>query len=402
MELVASAKTDVGQRRYDNEDAYFMDQERGVFAVADGVGGANAGEIASQLLCDTVREFADRFHRAASRDGSVESVREELLSLMDTVYQTASERIYRLGEQESDKRGMATTGVILVVGRRGAVLGHVGDSRAYLVRSGNVERLTVDHTLVQEMISQGLMSDEDAASFPHKNVLARAVGQLPTVRVDIAWLDIRRDDSILLCSDGLYRYFRDSEIPTLLNGGVDAAVTKANEAGGEDNITAVQVTLRQKSREDDSQTLDTQSKILGIQNLFLFKYLNYQELVRVLKVVYENHYETGASIFTEGEPGEVLYLVFAGAVEVAKEGTKLTTVGPGEHFGELAFIDGAPRSATVTAKEPTTLLTISREDFRNLTQTDPVVASKLLWCFVTHMSVRLRDLSRSYVKAWKR
>ena len=402
MKLLSTAKTDVGRRRYNNEDAYFMDAERGVFVVADGVGGASAGEVAARMLCETVESFAEKLQRAASRDGSVESVREELLGLVDQVYQSASERIYQLANEKAEMRGMATTGVLLVVGSRGAVLGHVGDSRAYLVRSGGVERLTVDHTLAQEMVSQGLMSPEDVDAFPHQNVLARAVGQLPTVRVDIAWLDIRGDDSLLLCSDGLHRYFADDEIPGLIADGMDAAVSKANARGGEDNITAVSVTLGRASKEEDTQTLDTQSKILGIQNLFLFKYLNYQELVRVLKIVYEAHYETGASVFAEGEPGDMLYLVFAGSVEVSKKNHPLAKVVAGEHFGELAFIDGEPRSATVTACEPTTLLTISREDFRNLTQTDPVVASKLLWCFVVHMSVRLRDLSHSYVKAWKR
>ena len=402
MRLHAVAKTDVGKRRYNNEDAYYMDSERGVFVVADGVGGASAGEVAARMLCETVEAFADRFRIAASRDGSVESVREELLGLVDEVYQTASERIYRMADDNGEMRGMATTGVLLVVGSRGAVLGHVGDSRAYLIRAGTVERLTVDHTLVQEMVSQGLLPPEDAGTFPHQNVLARAVGQLPTVRVDIAWLDIRNDDSLLLCSDGLHRYFEDDEIPALVEDGVDTAVLKANERGGEDNITALGVTLNQPNDDEESQTLDTQSKILGIQNLFLFKYLNYQELVRVLKIVYEAHYETGAPIFVEGDPGDMLYLVFAGSVEVLKNEHRLATVSAGQHFGELAFIDGETRSATVKALEPTTILTINRDDFRNLTQTDPVVASKLLWCFVVHMSVRLRDLSQSYIKAWKR
>ena len=121
-----------------------------------------------------------------------------------------------------------------------------------------------------------------------------------------------------------------------------------------------------------------------------------------MKVVYEAHYETGAPVFVEGDAGDMLYLVFTGSVDVSKNGHHLATISAGEHFGELAFIDGEPRSAAVNAREPTTLLTINRDDFRNLTQTDPVVASKLLWCFVVHMSVRLRDLSHSYVKAWKR
>ena len=122
MKLLSTAKTDVGRRRYNNEDAYFMDAERGVFVVADGVGGASAGEVAARMLCETVESFAEQLQRAASRDGSVESVREELLGLVDQVYQTASERIYQLANEKAEMRGMATTGVLLVVGSRGAVL----------------------------------------------------------------------------------------------------------------------------------------------------------------------------------------------------------------------------------------------------------------------------------------
>jgi CRP-like cAMP-binding protein len=133
--------------------------------------------------------------------------------------------------------------------------------------------------------------------------------------------------------------------------------------------------------------------------MFLFRYLSYQELLRILKIVYEEHYERGKPIFKEGELGDALYLVFAGSVDIRKGSYHLTTIGPGGHFGELAFMDGNPRSATVVATEPTTVLTVRRDEFRDLTRTDPEIASKLLWCFVLNLSGRLRDLSSDYVRA---
>lgn len=396
MQVEAFGHTDPGRVRYNNEDNYLCDREVGLFIVADGVGGSKGGEIASKILCDVVGEHRKLFKEALGRSPTPR-MRQNLLELVEQVFNRASERIYRTAEQNPDCRGMATTGVLLAVGAGGAVLGHVGDSRAYHVSGSSIQQLTVDHSLAQEMLNQGLIRPEDLDAFPHKNVLARAVGQLPTVRVDTAWLDIGVGETVLLCTDGLYRYFDGEALRTAISGGVEKAIAQANERGGEDNITALIVRVAGEPERDAS--LDTQAKILCIQNIFLFRYLNYPELVRVLKIVYERHLTAGETVFHEGNPGDSMYLVASGSVDVRKGSHHLTTVGAGGHFGELAFMDGHPRSASVVATEPTTLLTIKRDDFRKLTRTDPVIASKLLWCFVLNMAGRLRDLSKSYVAA---
>ncbi len=398
MQITSSARTDVGQVRFTNEDSFYRDDEYCIFAVADGVGGSRGGDTASRLFCDVLRERREDFHGALSKASEGSDQRQKVLSLLEGTFQEASERIYRLSEKQPELRGMATTGVILVIGPSGAALGHVGDSRAYLVRSQDIRPLTVDHTLAQEMLAQGLIEVSELESFPHKNVLARAVGQLPTVRVDTTWLDVSGGDSFLLCTDGLYGKLTTEELQEYVDQeDLQTAVTIANDRGGEDNITGVVVRIGQD--ESPRRALDTQSKILCIQSMFLFRYLNYQELLRILKIVYEEHYERGKPIFKEGEVGDALYMVFAGTVDVRKGSYHLTTIGPGGHFGELAFMDGHPRSATVVATEPTTVLTVRRDEFRDLTRTDPAVASKLLWCFVLNLSGRLRDLSANYVRA---
>ena len=178
-------------------------------------------------------------------------------------------------------------------------------------------------------------------------------------------------------------------------------VTQANDRGGEDNITALRVTLKQPENDDEAQTLNSIENI-GDSESISVQIFELSGVGSGLESRLRGSLRDRRSGICGGRPGDMLYLVFTGSVDVSKNGHHLATVSAGEHFGELAFIDGEPRSAAVSAREPTTLLTINRDDFRNLTQTDPVVASKLLWCFVVHMSVRLRDLSHSYVKAWKR
>lgn len=396
MQIKSFAQTDQGRSRYNNEDAYYRDDEAGLYAVADGVGGSRAGERASQMFIDTLRDHREQFRSALNRSGSDPERRSVLLTLMDRVFQVATDRIYRAAEGDPKLRGMATTGVVLAVGEAGAVLGHVGDSRAYLMREGKASQLTVDHTLAQEMLNQGLIKPEELATFPHRNVLARAVGQLPSVRVDTAWLDVSGGDNVLLSSDGLHNSTDKDLIDIIEEDGLPGAIRSANDRDGSDNITGVLVRVES---EEPSESLDTQSKVLCISKLFIFKYLNDQELVRVLKIVFEEHYSRGKPVFVEGDPGDKLYMVFSGSVDVRKGTHHLTTIGVGGHFGELAFMDGHPRSASVVATQPTTLLTINRDDFRSLTRTEPVVASKLLWCFVLNMAGRLRDLSSSYVRA---
>jgi len=291
---------------------------------------------------------------------------------------------------------MATTGDLLLVGDTFAVLGHVGDGRGYLCRNGEVDQLTTDHTLAQEMVVRGLLAEDEVSNFVHRNVLARAIGQLPTVRVDTLWLDLADGDDVILCTDGFYRHFAEKELPGTVESGIDPAIRLALERGGEDNLTVLRVHV-QRAEDAAAESMDMKAKVVAFQKLFLFRYLNYQELVRVLKIVYERSYVPGQTVLNEGERGDELFLIAKGSMAVIKDNHHLTTLSTGSQFGEIAFMDGKPRSATIRALEDSTLLCIRREDFRNLTRTDPVIATKLLWCFVLNMAGRLRGLSESLV-----
>jgi len=216
--------SDPGRKRRRNEDSFVL--EPPLFAVADGMGGAQAGQIASKLAAGAVKE----------RGAGVEDLIQE-----------ANRRVHRRAQEDPDTSGMGTTLTVASIEEDGIVsIGHVGDSRAYLVREGKLEQLTEDHSLVGELMRSGKLSREEAEVHPQRSVMTRAVGTDPDVDVDMFAVESRAGDLFLLCSDGLTTMVEDDEILRLveeekgdLQALVKALIKAANRGGGEDNITVV-------------------------------------------------------------------------------------------------------------------------------------------------------------------
>jgi PPM family protein phosphatase len=222
--------TDTGRRRRSNEDSYVC--EPPLFAVADGMGGAQAGEVASGLAAAVLEE------------ANGDELREERIV---ELIQEANRRVFKRSNEDPSASGMGTTMTVAVTGRDGAVLiGHVGDSRAYRIRGGALEQLTKDHSLVGELMRSGKLSPEEAETHPQRSVITRAVGTEPDVDVDTFTVDTEAGDVFLLCSDGLTDMVPDDSIQSLLaerEGELETVarrlVEAANSGGGEDNITVV-------------------------------------------------------------------------------------------------------------------------------------------------------------------
>lgn len=250
MRRVSFGLTDVGRRRVSNEDAFGIDDELGLYVVADGMGGHAAGEIASREAVDTVlamvRRQREQILPLQSGDRSQETMR-RVQRVIESAIQAATYMVFAIAENEPEQRGMGTTlSSLLVVGDVG-ITGQVGDSRVYQVRQGCVTRLTEDHTLVAWQVKQGIISAAEAERSPHKNVITRAVGSRDYVQVDTHVVDIQPGDVFLLCSDGLHGYLEDHEIPAIVDLGPAVAtrhfVELANKRGGRDNITAVVIEI---------------------------------------------------------------------------------------------------------------------------------------------------------------
>ncbi|HSB37617.1 MAG TPA: Stp1/IreP family PP2C-type Ser/Thr phosphatase [Gaiellaceae bacterium] len=229
MLVQVASVTDTGRRRRHNEDAFVC--EPPLFAVADGMGGAQAGEVASNLAAAALRG-------EGSREGGEERV--------DELIQEANRRVYERQTQDSSAQGMGTTMTVALVEDGRVAIGHVGDSRAYLIRNRGLEQLTEDHSLVAELVRSGRLSPEEAEAHPQRSVITRALGTDPDVDVDTFSVETRPGDLFLLCSDGLTSMVDDETIlrevernRSDLDAAATALVRAANKGGGEDNITVV-------------------------------------------------------------------------------------------------------------------------------------------------------------------
>lgn len=248
MKRIASGVTDIGRRRVSNEDAFGVDEELGLYVVADGMGGHAAGEVASREAVDTVIAMVRRdraiAQAVASGDRSPETLR-RLSRTLEAAIQAATYMVFAIAENEPEQRGMGTTLSALLLCEDLGVVAQVGDSRVYRVRGPSAERLTEDHTLVAWQLKQGIISAAEAERSPHKNVITRAVGSREYVQVDTSTFEVTPGDRFLLCSDGLHGYLVDDEIGGIMEGPVDivakALIEVANTRGGRDNITAIVV-----------------------------------------------------------------------------------------------------------------------------------------------------------------
>ncbi len=240
--------TDIGRRRVSNEDAFGMDEDLGLYVVADGMGGHAAGEVASREAVDTVIAMVRRERAVASAvaagDRSPETLR-RLSRVLEAAIQGATYMVFAIAENEPEQRGMGTTLSALLLCEGMGVVAQVGDSRVYRVRGAKVDRLTEDHTLVAWQLKQGIISEAEAARSPHKNVITRAVGSRDYVQVDTSTFEVTEGDRFLVCSDGLHGYLVDDELSHVLEGPVDIVakglIELANTRGGRDNITAIVV-----------------------------------------------------------------------------------------------------------------------------------------------------------------
>ena len=388
MKLVSWAQTDVGPSRAHNEDALFADPADGLFVISDGVGGANAGEVASAMFVDTVK---------GQLDGATGS-RSETLQLIGRAMISACERINTRSRRDVACRGMGCTGIVMKIVDGRALLGHVGDRRAYLIRAGAIYQLTEDHTLVQELRNQGSLTPEEYEVFPHKSVLSRAIGVNPTVKPDLLDIEVVTGDKILLCTDGLTDPLTDDQIRRVTNElapreAAASLIHQANTIGGTDNVSLVIIHAVGEPPRRRRRALQTEEKLHHLGNMFLFQDLSVPQVVRILRYVKERSAEPGEVLFREGEMGDELFIVVNGEAKVSKDEIFLTTIRPGGHFGELALLGDGVRSATVAAHNELKALALDRTAFYEITSEDPQLGFQLMWRFSQYLSGRLKSVS---------
>jgi len=250
LKIKSHGATDVGMKRRHNEDVYLIDQERGLYLVADGMGGHAAGEVASKIAAESIRDYITSLsppspaetwpeHWDPEHQASSNMLRDAILS--------AHQNVMLAVDEDPARKGMGTTVVVALHEEESAILtiAHVGDSRAYRMRKGQLEILTQDHSWVHEQVAAGLLTEEAGRSHPLKNVVTQALGGSALPQATILETPMNEGDIFLLCSDGLNTMLEDREIGEILRGAeslpemADRLILAANERGGNDNTTIV-------------------------------------------------------------------------------------------------------------------------------------------------------------------
>lgn len=242
MKIVA--KTDKGLVRKNNQDAYAVGELPGEVAwavVCDGMGGAAGGNIASALAVKVISDKITSSYNERMRDSSIKN-------LLDSAIAAANIEVYDMAYSRPDLKGMGTTVVAVVVRNNVAYIAHAGDSRAYLVNENGVEQITVDHSLVQNLVDRGEITKEEAEHHPNKNVITRALGVDKRIDVDFSEVDLYENETLILCTDGLSNCVNNSELAEDIKDGqyyafADRLVKRANRNGGNDNITVVAIAI---------------------------------------------------------------------------------------------------------------------------------------------------------------
>jgi len=228
--MVFYGKSDIGLVRKTNQDSFYIDKKNKWIVVADGMGGHNGGETASKLAVDTITEVMNE-----SKD-------------LKIAIEKANEEIYDLSIKEPSLTGMGTTVVLCSIDNERVNIAHVGDSRAYLINEKGLHRITTDHSVVQQLLDSGSITEEEAKNHPQRNLITRAVGTDKIVMIDFNKLTYEKNNYILVCSDGLTTYTDEEDIHNIIKANtpekaVDKLVEKAIENGGQDNITVVLIRM---------------------------------------------------------------------------------------------------------------------------------------------------------------
>ncbi len=235
-------KSDKGMVRETNEDSYnVIAGYSGIpvtFVIADGMGGHNSGEIASKMAVDSVSnsilKMKERFEN-----------QEDVSGILRAVIHEANTNVYAASNEHNENHGMGTTLIVAIVCQRTLYIGHVGDSRVYLVRNNSISQITTDHSFIEELVRNGTLTREEAENHPKKNIITRALGCSENIEVDTYSTDIKEDDIFVLCTDGLSNMLSNNEILNIVMNIDDPELASsqlldvANTKGGEDNITVV-------------------------------------------------------------------------------------------------------------------------------------------------------------------
>jgi len=416
-EVRASGATDVGCSRRTNQDTLLVAKDVGLFLVSDGMGGHAAGEVASQLCTETVerevRAAADWLQGLRAGATLTRSDREGILHLLEEAASKACQTVFDDSQSHPEHQGMGCTLTVLLTIQDHGFVAHVGDSRLYLLRDGELNTLTKDHRVLDELLRAGRVTPERARALKSIDGLSRAIGIQRSVQSDLLDFELLAGDRYVLCSDGLHGVLTFDELRSALGSEEydtlpAELIRQTRERGAPDNVSAIILDIADAAIAEASDTGEDTfddleetlvpgrskpqqfvSKMSVLDSVPMFRHLAYQERMAFLSAADERRYDPGEILMSEGEPGEHFYVLVEGECTVRKGEADIANVGPGAPLGDMSLVNRMPRTATVVALTACTAVVLDRKAFFGFLRSDPIIATKVLWAFVQVLTDRL-------------
>ena len=382
MNWTVLAGTDVGRVREQNEDAYLVDDGLGLAIVADGMGGHACGEVASRMTVTLFRDaVADARTVIESYDACADRNATAVRAVLRDAMRRCSRAVFDEAQRDPGKHGMGTTCSALVVTGGTAFVAHVGDSRIYRIRDKRIVQVTRDHSLLEQLVSEGQLTAAEAKSQAYacyRSALARAIGVEADVDVDVIAVEALPGDTFVLASDGLTRYVHEEELAIEVAGAGDEAdqrlIEVANNRGGADNVTVIVVRLA-ASPVEQTGPIKLDDKVRALRRGAIFRAMSYIDILTVLSLARTRALDAGATVLDASAPSDSVYAVLSGSVRIENTDGSGTGIGPGEAFGEFSLADGGGR---IVASEHTRLLQLQRADVVEIARKSPEVGDRLL------------------------
>lgn len=382
IETVGFGVTDVGRKREQNEDAYVIDDELGLYVVCDGLGGHAAGETASALAIDTVRSVIAEARESLAKvaEGVSNYDHETLRTLTSKAVRKACVAVHEAATADPDLAGMGCTLTLLLVAGSKGVMAHVGDTRLYLFRDGAAWQLSSDHTFAEDLVRRGQLTPDAASTHPYSSALTRAIGAQEAVEVESLILDVLPDDLFVICSDGLTHYLEGlGELAAILNeesheDSPRVLVDLANERGGRDNVTVV--TVRVSSPDEGNQRVtevveDATRRLEAIRRVPMFRRARYADLIRVSNFAELRACDEGEVVFSKDRDEGQFCIALEEGLEVLGPEGAVRSLRPGDFIGAPCLLIDRPCRATLRVAAPTTVLLIRGSEFRALVRRRP-------------------------------
>ena len=410
IKLKSAALTQQGSRHVQNDDSIFTHEQEGIYIICDGVSEGGQGKLASELITKVIQEKLIKANSEFKKNESLLIGTKRLQAMqevMQNVFAEAQSTLSGLAQKNPLYKVAATTCIVLWFNGRFAILGHIGDSRAYLFRAGKLYQLTRDHSGLDELIKMG-MPMEVALKSPLARSLTRAFGNAQFNQPDLLKIEFEPNDNLFLCTDGVYTALNTPQTMTafvhdlIQELPMKTWIEKCAKTSGDDS-SLIQIHFKNDEISDKkvvhTSEIKASDRIHLVGKTPLSKYMDYVQQTHIAAICEIEKFKAGDTVIKEGDEGDCMYILAKGKMNIESKGKMLKEYLPDSFFGEIALVQKSKRTATVIAKEDSVLLSLLRSDLEEVFKKDPSIETRFYKAMLETVLDRVVTLSAQVIGA---